>query len=139
MIQLPNAAPLLHLHYKKLQHYYKKAPPQFLASVLSSLCFRPLGFLRLHQDTGSRSSAQKPNIESRYLYAGHHLPSNKVPGKFFPDHCKKPGFDVIFGPLYTSSVVHFRSPFYLSHDAFSITLTTMTLYHSSLWLFNESS
>lgn len=69
-------------------------PPQCLTSVLSSLWDSHLDFSLVIKTTGSRSSARKPRLGSRHLYAEHHLPRIQIPGKFIPKKRGVLGFDV---------------------------------------------
>lgn len=54
----------------------------------------PLGFLLNITTTGSRSSTEKPELGSRHLYVGHHLPRTQITGKFIPKIKRVFGFDV---------------------------------------------
>ena len=89
--------------------------------------------------TGSHSSTQKPESDSRHLYAGHHPPSKQVPDGFIPGLVQDPGFDVFpvlstlhlwftFVRLSDSHMTHYIAPF-------TMTLTTKALYQRSSWLF----
>ena len=68
-------------------------PSQCFASVLSPRGFRRLGFSLAIEATGSCSSAQKPVLVSRPLYAGRRLPSHQAPGRLIPGDRDAPGFD----------------------------------------------
>ena len=97
----------------------------------------PLGFLPLHWNDRFSSSVQKPAYKSCHLYAGCRLDSKRVPSRLIPATLQPTGFDNIHPLFDTSSMVHSRSSLVCSPDmifchAFSLTLTTMTLYHSSL-------
>ena len=97
----------------------------------------PLGFLPLHWNDRFSSSVQKPAYKSCHLYAGCRLDSKRAPSRLIPATLQPTGFDNIHPLFDTSSMVHSRSSLVCSPDmifchAFSLTLTTMTLYHSSL-------
>ena len=89
--------------------------------------------------TGSRSSTQKPESDSRHLYAGHHPPSKQVPDGIIPGLVQDPGFDVI--PML--STLHLWFTFVRLSDSymtpfiapFPMTLTTLALDQRSSWLF----
>ena len=103
----------------------------------------PLEFLPYHRDDRFPRSAQEPNLGSRHLYAGRRPGSMQVSPELILE-CSKP-------PVLTSSI-RFRHLISgslslvslnltchdLCHD-FSLTLTTMALYHSSLRWFGACS
>lgn len=59
----------------------RAAPPQCLASVLSSLWVCHLDFSLSIKATGSPISLQKPRLSSRHLNAGYRLSRNQVSDK----------------------------------------------------------
>ena len=115
------------------------APPLCSASVLSSLKGPPLGFLPSRiRATGSHVPYKSLMIGSRRLYAGRQLISKQVSSRLVPGHRLFPGFDAIYTCFDTSTADRLHSSPYLIPDrfnpAFSLTLTTRTLYLSSLSL-----
>jgi hypothetical protein len=56
---------------------------------------RHLDFFLCIKATGSRSSLEKPESDSRHLYAGHHPPNNQVAGGFILGELPAPSFDVL--------------------------------------------
>src|SRR5207344_389905 len=121
--------------------------------------FRRLSFSLAIEATGSRSSARKPALVSRPLYAGRRLPSHQAPGRLVPGDRNAPGFDdgslrrrvviqrtVVETPLVLTTVlwittrlrrVHFRSsrqhaPARGGPRTFAPALTTTALNRSRL-------
>ena len=95
------------------------------------------GFLPSQRNDRFSSSIQRPAYKSCHLYAGCHLDSKRAPSRLVPETLQPPGFDNIQPLFDTSSMVHLRSSLVCTPDmifchAFSLTLTTMTLDHSSL-------
>ena len=76
-------------------------PPQCSASVLSSSWGFHLDFSVSIRTTGSRSSTEKPELDSRHLNAGHHLLRTQVPSRLFPMIGIAIGFDVTLYPFST--------------------------------------
>lgn len=87
------------------------------------------------ETTGSRSSLQKPETDSRHLCAERRPPSNQLSGGLFPGGSTSPQFRRRLSCYDASSVIHFRSSFCLVParliPAFPSTLTTATLNRSS--------
>jgi hypothetical protein len=71
----------------------RKVGSQCFASVLSPCGFPRLSFSLAIEATGSRSSAQKPALVSRPLYAGRRPPSHQASGGLVPGGGNAPGFD----------------------------------------------
>src|SRR5690554_940301 len=100
--------PLLRPHYQP-SSLLQPGPPQCSASVLSPRGFSHLCFSLNIGTTGSRSSAQKPESDSRPLYAGCRLSSNQVSDKLIPEGRNASGFDSGSLNNDASSRVHLRS------------------------------
>src|SRR5450631_863019 len=84
-------------------------PSQCSASDFSPCSFYYLSFYLYIETTGSHSSTQEPESDSRLLYAGRHLPSNQVSGKPFPRSPTSLGFDDNYRHHDASAKVHSRS------------------------------
>lgn len=92
--------------------------------------------------TGSRSSTQKPGLSSRHLYAGRHLASKQVSARFILQQHKLRSFDAIWSVSTLErwfTCVRLLNPHLILTSTFSLTLTTMALYHSSLRWFTANS
>ena len=143
-IQRLDSIPLLQPHYQP-SSLLRIDPPQCSASVLWPCGFCHLVFSLGIGTTGSRSSIQKPETDSRPLYAGCHLPSNQVTGKLVPGDRNAPGFgnnNMVYdasskGSLSFVSLFHTCSRYSL--DTLTPTLTTTALYCSSLGWFEACS
>ena len=131
----------------------KNALPSFIATTRRSvpcsasvliLVGPPLGFLPSHRNDRFPRCTRKPEPSSHRFHAGCRSASRQGPAELVPGQCIPPGFDITF----LFSTRHQRFTFVRlpgSHltgscPAFSVrTLTTMTLYHSSLRWFEASS
>ena len=105
--------------------------------------FSDLHFSLIITTTGSRSSQQEPDIESRPLYAGHHLRSIRNTPVSLSRRWDTPSILMSHMDFDTSSWVRFHSPLYISPDCilvqpFDPTLTTDTLNNCSLGWFEAS-
>ena len=131
-----NAIPSLQCHYSTFHTTTDDSAPVFCIGTLI-LAGSPLGFLPSQQNDRFSSSAQKPAYKSCHLYAGCRLDSKRAPSRLIPATLQPTGFDNVRPLFDTSSMVHSRSslvytPGTIFCHAFSLTLTTMTLNHSSL-------
>src|SRR5260364_210331 len=70
------------------------APSQCLASVLSYSRFQSFVFLPWHQGDWFPQCPIKPASDSRHLYAGHHLLSNRVASRLILKSANASSFDV---------------------------------------------
>ena len=132
----PDPTPSLQPHYEP-SSLLRVGPPQCSASVRSPRGFGRLGFSLNIRATGSCSSAQQPASGSRPLYAGRRPLSHQAPRGLVPGGLYAPGFDDTYLLNDAFRKVHFRSslgcsPARVYSRAFSPTLTTTALYHSSL-------
>lgn len=91
-MQRLDSTPSLQPHYRS-STLLRIDPPQCSPLVLSPRGFYHLCFSLYIGTTGSRSSIQKPVIDSRPLYAGRRLPSSQVTDKLVPEDRDAPGFD----------------------------------------------
>jgi hypothetical protein len=100
---LSNITSSLHFHYKSFNTTTSDSATVLgigtltltVLAVWASPFFQNITTLTwLIQATASRSSLQKPKLESRHLYTGHHLHSTQVTCKFIPGDRNAPGFDV---------------------------------------------
>jgi hypothetical protein len=143
-VQPLDPAPSLQPHYRP-STLQRAGPPQCSASVRSPRGFSHLCFSLGIRAPGSRSSARKPESDSRPLHAGCHLPNTQVPGRLVPEVEDAPGFDrrvfslrrVIEGSLPFVSLTLTCSRYRL--DALTPTLTTDGLHRSSLEWFEACS
>ena len=91
--------PIRILHRRSQPTLVRVGPPQCLASVLSSLWVFHLDFSLDIETTGSRSSLQKPETESRHLYAEHRPHSNQISDGLCPGAANRPQFRCHFSVL----------------------------------------
>jgi hypothetical protein len=134
--RLDNAIPSLQYHYNTFNTTTDDSAPVIRIGTLI-LVGSPLGFLPWQRNDRFSSSVRKPAYKSCHLYAGCRLDSKRAPSRPIPATLQPTGFDNILPLFDTSSMVHSRSSLVCTPDmicchTFSLTLTTMTLYHSSL-------
>jgi hypothetical protein len=85
-------SPLLERHYP-FSSLVRDGPPQCSALDVSPRSLYYLSFYLGIGTTGSHSSTQEPESDSRPLYAGRRLPGNQVSGTLVPGEIPAPGFD----------------------------------------------
>ncbi len=83
ILKLINATPWLHLHYRGfIATTSCSAPVPRIGTLM--LVGSPLAFLPYHQDDRFPRSVQKPDSESRHLYAGGRPGSKQVSPELIP-------------------------------------------------------
>ncbi len=136
-----DATPSLHRHYQA-SSLLRVAPPLCAASGHSCWWRYPLEPLPSHRHDRFPRSCQEPRTASRPLRTGHRPASKQAPSGLLPGHRTRPGFDVIEYAFDASARVRLRSSHCSLHDvscdAFSSTLTTLTLNQSRLRSFKAS-
>jgi len=128
--------PLLQPHYSAFFALTSWSAPVVRLGTLASRIL-PFVLLPYHRATGSRSSMQEPETDSRPLYAGCRLRSNQVSRRLVLENGKVPSFD---NDLWITTLQRGFNFVRLSAshllevllDALTPTLTTMAFVHSRL-------
>ena len=139
-IYFGHVSPFAPFPLQKPHHYYELIRPCALHRY-SNFVGSPHQLLPLHQDDRFSCSAPKPVLNSCHLHADCHFARAQITSKLIPEIRSVPGFDSVYTyrHLINGSFAFISSELtWQIASAFSLSLTTRTLYASRIGWFDSS-